>query len=77
MFIVDFNLPDMNGQQFIEQVRLRFGRADVPPVLLLTAAQGGEAAANHLQVEDYLPKPFDNDDLLIHIGGLLKKPRKE
>jgi CheY-like chemotaxis protein len=77
VFIVDFTLPDMNGQQFVEQLRLRFGRTDLPPVLLLTAALEGEAAANHLQVEDYLPKPFDNDDLLEHIGNLLKKPQKD
>jgi CheY-like chemotaxis protein len=77
VFIVDFTLPDMNGQQFVEQIRLRFGRTDLPPVLLLTAALEGEAAANQLQVEDYLPKPFDNDDLLEHIANLLKKPQKD
>jgi CheY-like chemotaxis protein len=76
VFIVDFTLPDMDGQQFIEYIRLRFGRTDLPPVLLLTAAPEGEATANLLQVEDYLPKPFDNDDLLAHIANLLVKPQK-
>jgi DNA-binding response OmpR family regulator len=67
----------MDGQQFIAQLRIRFGRTDLPPVLMLTAAPDGEAAANLLHVEDYLPKTFDNDDLLEHIGNLLKKPQKD
>jgi DNA-binding response OmpR family regulator len=73
MLIVDFKLPDINGKQFIEHVRVRFGRTSVPPVLLLTAAEDGEAAANRLQVEDYLPKPFDSEDLLEHVAKLLNK----
>ncbi len=76
-FIVDFTLPDMNGQQFIEQARLRFGRAVLPPVLLLTAADGGEATANSLQVEDYLPKPFDNDSFLQHMERLFASVRSD
>jgi DNA-binding response OmpR family regulator len=73
VLIVDFKLPDINGKQFVEHVRVRFGRGKVPPVLLLTAAHDGEAAANRLQVEDYLPKPFDSEDLLEHIALLLNK----
>lgn len=73
VLIVDFKLPDINGKQFIEHVRVRFGRTNVPPVLLLTAAEDGEATANRLQVEDYLPKPFDSEDLLEHVAKLLNK----
>jgi DNA-binding response OmpR family regulator len=73
VLIVDFKLPDINGKQFVEHVRVRFGRTNVPPVLLLTAAHDGEATANRLQVDDYLPKPFDSEDLLEHIASLLNR----
>jgi DNA-binding response OmpR family regulator len=71
VFVVDFTLPEMNGQQFIENARVRFGRVALPPVLLLTAAKEGEATANLLQVEDYLPKPFNSEQLLEHIKVLI------
>ncbi len=71
-FVVDYMLPDMNGSQFIESIRVRFGRSKLPPVLMLTASKEGESIANTLQLEDYLPKPFDNDNLLNHVANLIK-----
>ncbi len=68
--IVDLSVSGMNGQEFIENARLRFGRTALPPVLLLTDTQDGEATANLLEIEDYLPKPFDDDVLLGHIKRL-------
>jgi DNA-binding response OmpR family regulator len=71
--IIDFTLPDMTGQQFIESLRVRVGRTALPPILLLTASEEGESVANQLQVSDYLPKPFNNEKLLSHIKGMLEK----
>ncbi len=68
--IVDLSMSGMNGQEFIENARLRFGRAALPPVLLLTDPQDGEATANLLEIEDYLPKPFNDDVLLGHVKRL-------
>ncbi len=69
--IVDLNMSGMNGQEFIENARVRFGRTALPPVLLLTDdAQGGEATAKLLEIEDYLPKPFDGDVVLGRIKRL-------
>ena len=76
-FIIDYMLPDMNGQQFIESIRVRFGRSKLPPALMLTASKEGEAIANTLQLEDYLPKPFDNQELLDHIAKLVEHSKQQ
>ena len=73
MLILDFGMPDMNTSEFLGTVRQRFGRSELPPVLLLASDTEGEAAANQLQVEGYLQKPFDNDQLLAHVLELLDK----
>src|SRR5579864_5090181 len=72
-FVVDYMLPDMNGRQFIESIRVRFGQRKLPPVLMLTASKEGEAIANALQLIDFMPKPFDNAELLEHIAKLVKR----
>lgn len=72
-FVVDYMLPDMNGRQFIESIRVRFGQRKLPPVLMLTASKEGESIADALQLTDFLPKPFDNGDLLDHIAKLVKR----
>ena len=72
-FVVDYMLPDMNGRQFIESIRVRFGQRKLPPVLMLTASKEGESIADALELTDFMPKPFDNADLLDHIAKLVKR----
>jgi DNA-binding response OmpR family regulator len=71
--IVDLLMPGMNGKEFIERARVRFGRVALPPVLLLTGAKQGEAEANGLEIDDYLPKPFEHDILLQHVYTLIER----
>jgi CheY-like chemotaxis protein len=70
--ILDLMMPDMKGDEFLEKARIRFGRSKLPPVLFLTGSKQGEARANSLEAEDYLPKPFDSDSLLQHVRRLVE-----
>ena|SRR5258706_7593891 len=70
--IVDLMMPFMDGKEFISRSRVRFGKATFSPILLLTAALHGEQAANEIDVEDFLPKPFDQDGLLHRISNLIQ-----
>lgn len=70
VFVVDLMMPDMDGKQFLEKARLRFGHAAFPPVLLLTASSDGEGTAHDVEAEDFLPKPFKAEDLLHHVSNL-------
>lgn len=77
MFILDLRMPDMDGREFLETIRTRFGQAALPPVLLLSGAKEGEATANLMQVQDYLPKPFESQNLLEHVWQLIEKKEQK
>jgi two-component system alkaline phosphatase synthesis response regulator PhoP len=74
--IVDLMMPEMDGKEFVARARVRFGHRILPPILLLTAARHGEVAAGLIQADDYMPKPFDVDDLLRHIWRLIENRQK-
>src|SRR5258708_3157611 len=72
-FIVDLFMPEMDGAEFLSRARVRYGRNGVAPVLMLTAAGHGEVTANLIEVEDYLPKPYDIGELLRHVWSMIDK----
>lgn len=59
--IVDYDLPKMNGLQFLRAFRAIYAREAVP-VLITTAAGESQARYEALKdgANDYLTKPFDN-----------------
>lgn len=71
LLILDYRMADMDTSEFLNTLRQRFGRIDLAPVLLLGNGEDGETAANALQVQDYLQKPFENEELLKHVQQLL------
>jgi CheY-like chemotaxis protein len=71
--IVDLMMPEMDGREFIARARVRHGKTGLPPILVLTAARHGEIEANLLEVDDFLPKPFEYDHLLHHVHQLITK----
>ncbi len=77
LLIVDLIMPVMNGEQFLERARVRYGRTTLPPILIITGANNGEATANAVEASDFLPKPFSNDTLLSHVYKLLEARNKE
>ncbi len=71
LVILDVMLPGMNGFTLLSQLR----RRTTVPVIMLTARtashdriQGLEAGA-----DDYLPKPFDPDELLARVRAVLRR----
>ena len=74
LVILDVMLPGLNGFTLLNQLR----RRREIPVIMLTArttpqdrVQGLEAGA-----DDYLPKPFDPDELLARVRAVLRRTRK-
>jgi DNA-binding response OmpR family regulator len=74
LVILDVMLPGMNGFTLLNQLR----RRREVPVIMLTArtaphdrVQGLEAGA-----DDYLPKPFDPDELLARVRAVLRRSAK-
>ncbi len=70
--VLDLSLPGMDGLQVLEQAR-RDGLAT--PVLILTArgTVGDRIIGLNTGADDYLPKPFDLDELEARLRALVRR----
>jgi len=70
--LLDLGLPGKGGLEVLRDLRRRGGRV---PVLILTAqdAVGDRVAGLDAGADDYLPKPFDLDELAARIRALERR----
>ena len=68
---LDIKMPRLDGLDVLKRLQ---GRAGGTPIIMLTAYQSVELAkeAIKLGARDYLPKPFDRDQILSTVQGLLE-----
>ena len=73
VMILDLGLPDEDGLALLRRLRTS---GDTLPVLILTARGGIEERVRGLDAgaDDYLVKPFANEELLARIRVLLRRP---
>lgn len=72
LVVLDIMLPELNGLKVCEYIRSK--NKDLP-VLFLSARGTTADRVEGLKIggDDYLPKPFDLEELLLRIGILLKR----
>jgi len=70
--VLDVMLPGLSGIELCRQLRQR---ADLTPVLMLTARDTSQDKVAGLDVgaDDYVVKPFDLDELLARVRALLRR----
>ncbi len=70
--ILDLTLPGLDGLQLLQQARSRGLRT---PVLILTArgTVGDRVMGLNAGADDYLPKPFDLDELEARLRALVRR----
>jgi two-component system response regulator CpxR len=74
LVILDVMLPLVNGFTVLQQLRRR---KDVPVIMLTARAQREDRIAGlNTGADDYLPKPFDPDELLARIRAVLRRTGK-
>ena len=76
LVLLDLMLPDRSGMEVLADIRLRDQET---PIFMLTAYGSEEVAVRALKsgANDYFPKPWDNDKLLIEIDRMISKGRLE
>jgi len=74
-YIVDYNLKDGTGVEFIRFVR---ARKDMTPILMLTVRDALEDKLESFDAgaDDYLTKPFELAELVARIKALMKRSSK-
>lgn len=72
LIILDIMLPKLNGIEVLKELR---NQGITTPVLMLTARGKVEDKVMGLDngADDYLPKPFDYDELLARMRSLLRR----
>jgi two-component system alkaline phosphatase synthesis response regulator PhoP len=72
LIILDVMLPEVDGFQICEQLRLRDRET---PVLFLTAKDTAQDRINGLRIggDDYLTKPFNLEELLLRVQNLIRR----
>jgi two-component system chemotaxis response regulator CheY len=63
--LLDWNMPVMNGLEFLKALRLEFG-PDQPPVLFCTTENDISRIAEAIEsgAQEFIMKPFDEDILV-------------
>jgi DNA-binding NtrC family response regulator len=76
LILLDLMMPDRSGMDLLRDIR---GRDTETPVIMLTAYGSVEVAVQAIKngANDYFPKPWDNDKLIIEIGHLIARNRLE
>lgn len=74
LILLDLMLPGLSGEEFIRQVR----KGKNMPVIVLSAKAGLEDRVNVLRLgaDDFIPKPFDNAEVLARIEAQLRRYKK-
>ncbi len=76
LLILDVMLPEVDGFQICEQVRLT--NRDVP-IIFLTAKDAAQDRITGLKkgADDYLTKPFNLEELLLRVDNLIRRTSKD
>ena len=71
LVLLDLLLPGLTGEEFIAQMR----RRKTMPIIVLSAKAGLEDRVNVLRLgaDDFIPKPFDNVEVLARVEAQLRR----
>jgi two-component system chemotaxis response regulator CheY len=74
LIITDWNMPVMNGLDFVRELRGLAPSAAIPVLMVTTNAESADVSgAKDAGVTDYVVKPFTPDTLTQKITAVMKK----
>jgi DNA-binding response OmpR family regulator len=74
LILLDLMMPGMDGYQVTAKIKSDLSTKDIP-IILVTAMTGAKARTLGLGAgaDDFLAKPLDRDELVLHVKRLLRK----
>lgn len=76
LVVTDLMMPEMDGYQLIDKIK-KDERLQAIPLVVLTAKASAQDRLEALRigVDDYLLKPFDEEELIARVNGLVSNAR--
>ena len=74
LVLLDLMLPGLTGEEFLTQIR----KDKTMPILVLSAKTAVDERVNVLRLgaDDFIPKPFDNEEVLARVEAQLRRYRR-
>lgn len=74
LVLLDLMLPGLTGEEFIAQIR----KGKTMPIIVLSAKVAVDDRVNVLKLgaDDFIPKPFNNDEVLARVEAQLRRYRR-
>ena len=74
LVLLDLMLPGVTGEEFIARIR----RGKTMPIIVVSAKVGVSDRVNVLKLgaDDFIPKPFDNTEVLARVEAQLRRSRQ-
>ncbi|WP_460294880.1 response regulator transcription factor [Clostridium sardiniense] len=74
LVVLDLMLPGISGEELIEKIRDK----SVVPIVVISAKEGVQSKINVLKLgaDDFISKPFDNDEVLARVEAQLRRYKK-
>ena len=74
LVLLDLMLPGVTGEEFIASIR----RGKTMPIIVVSAKLGVSDRVNVLRLgaDDFIPKPFDNSEVLARVEAQLRRSRQ-
>jgi DNA-binding response OmpR family regulator len=75
LILLDFNLPDVDGNVLILSLKKTLGGDNAPPIVAVTARNSAidRALASRFGFAAFIGKPFEPEELLDVVDAMLKK----
>jgi len=73
LIILDINMPEMGGVEFYNKISTAYGRPRIP-VLILTARANLQKIFEDIDVDGFMPKPFEIEELISEVDRIINKP---
>lgn len=71
VILLDMKMPGMDGWQFMERYRARYGRR--AQIIVVTAARDAAGRSAAVEADGYLAKPFDLDELIDVVDAAVQR----
>ncbi|TVQ42525.1 MAG: response regulator [Wenzhouxiangella sp.] len=77
VIVSDIMMPGLSGLELLESLRSDIKTSHIP-IMLLTARQDHDTRvqAFTLQADDFLPKPFEDDEFCVRLGSMMDARRR-